>query len=87
MTDGYADPKYTWYKDGKIVITAPSSPKSNRFILLTGSLFFPHVRQNKKVQLLHGISEPSIISEHVKTLQSQHLADQVDVEDFLLTKL
>ena len=38
----------------------------------------------------HGISEPSIISEHVKTLKSQHFADYVNIEDArdsLLTKL
>merc|ERR1719402_898045 len=50
MADGYPDPKYTWYKDGRIVLTAPSSPKSHRVILPTGSLFFLNVRQNKKEQ-------------------------------------
>ena len=43
--------RYTWYKDGKIVPTAPSSPKSHRVILPTGSLFFLNVRQNKKEQV------------------------------------
>ena len=51
MADGYPEPKYTWYKDGKIVLTAPSSPKSHRVILPTGSLFFLNVRQNKKEQV------------------------------------
>jgi len=50
MADGYPEPKYTWYKDGEIVLTAPSSPKSHRVILPTGSLFFLNVRQNKKEQ-------------------------------------
>ena len=51
MADGYPEPKYTWYKDGQIVLTAPSSPKSHRVILPTGSLFFLNVRQNKKEQV------------------------------------
>ena len=51
MADGYPEPKYTWYKDGEIVLTAPSSPKSHRVILPTGSLFFLNVRQNKKEQV------------------------------------
>ena len=42
---------YTWYKDGEVVLTAPSSPKSHRVILPTGSLFFLNVRQNKKEQV------------------------------------
>jgi len=50
MADGYPEIKYTWYKDGEIVSTAPSSPKSHRVILPGGSLFFLNVRQNKKVQ-------------------------------------
>ena len=44
-------PEYTWYKDGRVVATAPSSPKSHRVILPTGSLFFLNVRQNKKEQV------------------------------------
>ena len=52
MADGYPEPEYTWYKDGEIVLTAPSSPKSHRVILPTGSLFFLNVRQNKKEQVL-----------------------------------
>ena len=51
MADGYPEPKYTWYKDGEIVLTAPSSPKSHRVILPAGSLFFLNVRQNKKEQV------------------------------------
>ena len=36
------------YKDGYEVLTAPSTPKSHRVILPTGSLFFLRVMQNKK---------------------------------------
>ena len=36
------------YKDGQLVLTAPSSPKSHRVVLPTGSLFFLRVMQNKK---------------------------------------
>ena len=49
--DGFPEPRYTWYKDGRVVATAPSSPKSHRVILPTGSLFFLNVRQNKKEQV------------------------------------
>ena len=49
--DGAPEPRYSWYKDGRIVPTAPSSPKSHRVILPTGSLFFLNVRQNKKEQV------------------------------------
>ena len=49
--DGAPEPRYTWYKDGRVVATAPSSPKSHRVILPTGSLFFLNVRQNKKEQV------------------------------------
>ena len=51
--DGSPEPEYTWYKDGRLVATAPSSPKSHRVILPTGSLFFLNVRQNKKEQVKH----------------------------------
>ena len=37
-----------WYKDGKPVPTAPTSPKSHRVILPAGSLFFLRVIQSKK---------------------------------------
>ena len=57
MADGYPEPKYTWYKDGEIVLTAPSSPKSHRVILPGGSLFFLNVRQNKKEQVFSIILE------------------------------
>ena len=43
--------RYTWYKDGRVVATAPSNPKSHRVILPTGSLFFLNVRQSKKEQV------------------------------------
>ena len=49
--DGWPEPRYSWYKDGRLVATAPSSPKSHRVILPTGSLFFLNVRQNKKEQV------------------------------------
>ena len=49
--DGSPEPAYTWYKDGRVVATAPSSPKSHRVILPTGSLFFLNVRQSKKEQV------------------------------------
>ena len=38
----------------------------------------------------HGMSVPSVVSQHVKTLKSQHLDDYVNIEDArdaLLTKL
>merc|ERR1719370_1442987 len=46
--DGSPEPNFTWYKDGNIVSTAPSNPKSHRVILPTGSLFFLRVMQNNK---------------------------------------
>ena len=46
--------RYTWYKDGRVVATAPSNPKSHRVILPTGSLFFLNVRQSKKEQVKQG---------------------------------
>ena len=49
--DGVPEPQYSWYKDGRLVATAPSTPKSHRVILPTGSLFFLNVRQNKKEQV------------------------------------
>ena len=49
--DGSPEPSYTWYKEGRVVATAPSSPKSHRVILPTGSLFFLNVRQSKKEQV------------------------------------
>ena len=49
--DGVPEPQYSWYKDGGLVATAPSTPKSHRVILPTGSLFFLNVRQNKKEQV------------------------------------
>jgi len=48
--EGNPEPEYTWYRNGEIVLTQPSSPKSHRVILPTGSLFFLNVRQNKKEQ-------------------------------------
>jgi len=48
--EGYPEPEYTWYRNGEIVLTAPSSPKSHRVILPAGSLFFLNVRQNEKEQ-------------------------------------
>ena len=49
--------RYTWYKDGRVVATAPSNPKSHRVILPTGSLFFLNVRQSKKEQVKHLFSQ------------------------------
>ena len=44
----FAEPEIKWYKDGKLVPTAPTNPESHRVILPTGSLFFLRVIQNKK---------------------------------------
>ena len=46
--EGIPEPKIKWYKDGKLVPTAPTSPKSHRVILPAGSLFFLRVIQSKK---------------------------------------
>ena len=48
--DGIPEPEIIWFKDGKEVPTAPSSPKSHRVILPTGSLFFLRVIQTKREQ-------------------------------------
>ena len=49
--EGVPEPEIKWYKDGQLVPTAPSSPKSHRVILPTGSLFFLRVIQSKKEQV------------------------------------
>ena len=49
--EGIPEPEIKWYKDGQLVPTAPSSPKSHRVILPTGSLFFLRVIQSKKEQV------------------------------------
>ena len=46
--EGIPEPEIKWYKNGKLVPTAPSSPKSHRVILPAGSLFFLRVIQSKK---------------------------------------
>ena len=46
--EGIPEPEIRWYKDGKLVPTAPTSPKSHRVILPAGSLFFLRVIQSKK---------------------------------------
>ena len=69
MADGYPEPKYTWYRNGEIVLTAPSSPKSHRVILPTGSLFFLNVRQNKKEQVFFFFNWRKKISSFVCILQ------------------
>ena len=48
--EGIPEPEIKWYKDGKPVPTAPTSPKSHRVILPAGSLFFLRVIQSKKEQ-------------------------------------
>ena len=48
--DGIPEPEIKWYRDGHLVPTAPSSPKSHRVILPAGSLFFLRVIQSKKEQ-------------------------------------
>jgi roundabout axon guidance receptor 2 len=49
--EGVPEPEIRWFKDGQPVPTAPSSPKSHRVILPTGSLFFLRVIQSKKEQV------------------------------------
>lgn len=39
-----------WYKDGELVRTSSTDPKSQRVMLLNGSLFFLRVVQGKKEQ-------------------------------------
>ena len=46
--EGIPEPEIKWYKEGKLVPTAPTSPKSHRVILPAGSLFFLRVIQSKK---------------------------------------
>ena len=46
--EGIPEPEIRWYKDGRLVPTAPNSPKSHRVILPAGSLFFLRVIQSKK---------------------------------------
>ena len=46
--EGIPEPEIKWYKNGKLVPTAPTSPKSHRVILPAGSLFFLRVIQSKK---------------------------------------
>jgi hypothetical protein len=49
--EGIPEPEIRWFKDGQLVPTAPTSPKSHRVILPTGSLFFLRVIQSKKEQV------------------------------------
>ena len=45
---GDPEPIIDWYKDGKVVTTAPADPSSHRIILPDGSLFFLRAVHGKK---------------------------------------
>ncbi|XKL63097.1 hypothetical protein PGB90_005461 [Kerria lacca] len=48
--EGKPEPTIQWFKDGEMVITSSSDPKSKKVLLPTGSLFFLEVSHNKKEQ-------------------------------------
>ena len=48
---GAPEPLVDWFKDGKLVNTAPSDPSSHRIILPDGSLFFLRAVHGKKVRI------------------------------------